>query len=78
MLARLFGKSDVYSFKIEIFGDVKTFDFLNVHHHESGDVLTQVINITRDNTKLIGDCKIIGFRHSGVYKNIRTPFTNDA
>jgi DNA helicase HerA-like ATPase len=78
MLARLFGKSDVYSFKVEIFGDVKTFDFLKVHHHESGDILTQVINITRDNTKLIGDCKIIGYRSAGVLKNIRTPFANDA
>lgn len=78
MLARLFGKSDVYSFKIEIFGDVKTFDFLKVHHHESGDVLTQVINITRDSSKLIGDCKIVGFREAGVLKNIRTPFSNDA
>ena len=78
MLARLFGKSDVYSFKIEIFGDVKTFDFLKVNHHESGDVLTQVINITRDASKLIGECKIVGFREAGVLKNIRTPFSNDA
>ncbi len=78
MLARLFGKSDVYSFKIEIFGDVKTFDFLKIQHHESGEVLTQVINITRDSQKLIGDCKIIGFREAGVLKNIRTPFSNEA
>lgn len=78
MLARLVGKSDIYNFKIEIFGDIKTFDFLKVEHHEDGDVLTQVINITRDSEKLIGDCKIIGFRDSGVLKNIRTPFTNDA
>ena len=78
MLARLFGKSDIYSFKVEIFGDVKTFDFLKIEHHESGDVLTQVINITRDGEKLIGDCKIIGFKDQGVLRNIRTPFTNDA
>lgn len=78
MLARLYGKSDIYHFKIEIFGDVKTFDFLNVNHHESGDVLCQVINITRDQDKLIGDCKVIGFREQGVLKNIRTPFYQDA
>lgn len=78
MLARLYGKSNIYNFKIEIFGDVKSFDFLKVTHQEHGDVLTQVTNITRDFDKLIGDCKIIGFRESGVMKNIRTPFVNDA
>lgn len=78
MIARIFGKSDIYKFRIEIFGDVKTFDFLNVEHQEDGPVLCQVTNITRDGDKLIGDCKIIGFRESKVLKNIRTPFSNDA
>lgn len=62
MLARLYGKSNIYTFKIEIFGDVKAFDFLKILHYESGEVLCQVINITRDFEKLIGNCKIIGFR----------------
>lgn len=78
MLARLFGKSNIYNFKIEIFGNVKSFDFLNVKHHQDGEILTQVINITRDGEKLIGDCKIVGFRDQGVLKNIRTPFENNA
>ncbi len=78
MIARLYGKSNVYNFKIEIFGNVKTFDFLRVEHHENKGVLCQVTNITRDNDKLIGDCKIIGFKEAGVLKNIRTPFMNDA
>lgn len=78
MLARLFGKSNTYQFKIEIFGDVKTFDFLKVNHQEDGEILCQVTNITRDSDKLIGDCKIIGYKDQGVLKNIRTPFSNDA
>lgn len=78
MLARLYGKSDVYGFKVEIFGDVKTFDFLKVTHYDCGDILTQVINITRDSDRLIGDCKVIGYRDAGVLKNIRTPFAQDA
>ena len=78
MLARIFGKSDIHTFRIEIFGDVKTADFLKVEHPQNGPVLTQVVNITRDNDKLIGDCKIIGYRDSGVLKNIRTPFPVDA
>lgn len=78
MQARLYGKSNVYNFKIEIFNNIKAFDFLKIIHHESGEVLTQVTNITRDNDKLIGDCKIIGYRENGVLRNIRTPFTNDA
>ncbi len=77
-LARLYGKSNIYNFKIEIFGDVKTFDFLKVTHAESGEVLCQVTNITRDYDKLIGDCKVIGFRDAGVLKGIRTPFENNA
>jgi hypothetical protein len=77
MLARIFGKSNIYNFKIEIFGDVKSFDFLKVIHQDDGDVLAQVTNITRDGEKLIGDCRIIGFRDQGVLKNIRTPFENN-
>ncbi|MCA9459620.1 MAG: ATP-binding protein, partial [Nanoarchaeota archaeon] len=78
MLARLFGRSNIYNFRIEIFGDIKTFDFLKVTHQDNGEVLCQVINITRDSEKLIGDCKVIGFKDSGVLKNIRTPFINEA
>lgn len=78
MLAKLFGKSNIYKFKIQIFKDIKTFDFLKINHQDDGDVLTQVINITRDGEKLIGDCKVIGFRKNRVLKNIRTPFTNDS
>ncbi len=78
MLARLFGKSNIYNFKIEIFGDIKSFDFLKVTHQDDGDVLCQVINITRDNQKLVGDCKVVGFRDQGVLKGIRTPFLNEA
>jgi hypothetical protein len=78
MLARLFGRSDIYTFKIEIFGNIQAFDFLKVTHYELGEILTQVVNITRDSEKLIGYCKVIGFRESGVLKSIRTPFSNDA
>ena len=78
MLARLYGKSNIYHFKIEIFGNIQTFDFLKVGHHESGDILCQVINITRDSEKLIGDCKVIGYKDAGILKGIRTPFMNDA
>ncbi len=78
MLARLYGKSNIYNFKIEIFGDIKSFDFLKITHHEDGEVLAQVINITRDGPKLIGDCKVVGFKDQGVLKGIRTPFQNDA
>jgi hypothetical protein len=78
MLAKIKGKSNIYNFKIEIFGDVKSFDFLKVTHHEDGDVLAQVTNITRDGDSLIGECRIIGFREQGVLRNIRTPFENNA
>ena len=78
MLARLHGKSNIYEFKLEIFGNVQTHDFLKVNHHESGDVLCQVVNITRDRETLIGDCKVVGYRDSGVLRTIRTPFQNDA
>jgi len=78
MLARLYKKSNIYNFKVEIFGEIKAFDFLNVTHYDCGEVLCQVINVTRDGDKLIGDCKVVGYRESGILKNIRTPFTNDA
>ncbi len=78
MLARLYGKSNIYRFSIEIFKQIRAFDFLKVIHHDDGDVLAQVLNITRDGDRLIGDCKVIGFKSNKVLKNIRTPFENDA
>ncbi len=78
MLARIVGKSDIYRLKIEIFKDLRNFDFLKINHHEHGNVLVQIFNIERDGSKLIGYCKIIGYRERGVLKNIKTPFLNDA
>lgn len=77
-IAQMYGKSDVYECKILIFGEIKTFDFLTIEHEEHGSILAQVKNIIRDEDKLIGDVKIVGFKESGVLKNIRTPFSNDA
>ena len=77
-LASLYGKSNIYKFKIDIFGKIKAFDFLEVKHQDNGGILCQVTNITRDRQILIGDCKVIGYRDSGVLKNIRTPFEHDA
>ncbi|MFP4402484.1 MAG: ATP-binding protein [Candidatus Nanoarchaeia archaeon] len=77
-IAQLFGKSDIYECKVLIFGDIKTFDFLAIEHDEHGKILTQVKNIIRDDEKLIGDVKIIGFKDAGVLKQIRTPFSNEA
>jgi len=77
LIAKLFGKSDIYEFKIEIFGEILSFDFLKLNHEDHGDVLCQVVNITRNEDMLVGECKIIGFREAGILKNIRTPFAND-
>lgn len=77
-LAQLYGKADIYECRVLIFGNIKTFDFLTIEHEEHGKILTQVKNIVRDDEKLIGDVKIIGFKDSGVLKSIRTPFSNDA
>lgn len=77
-IAQLYGKSDIYECKILIFGNIKTFDFLTIEHEEHGKILTQVKNIVRDDEKLIGDVKIIGFKDAGVLKSIRTPFSNNA
>lgn len=76
-IAKIFGKSDIYEFKIDIVGNIQSFDFLKLNHIEHGEVLCQVVNITRDGEKLVGECKVIGFRESGILKNIRTPFAND-
>lgn len=76
-IAKMFGKSDIYEFKIDIVGNIQSFDFLKLNHIEHGDILCQVVNITRDAEKLVGECKVIGFREAGVLKNIRTPFAND-
>jgi predicted transcriptional regulator len=77
-LASLYGKSDIYKFRIEIRGNIKSFDFLQVKHQDNGGVLCQVTNIIRDRHLLLGDCKVIGYRDAGVLKNIRTPFEQNS
>ena len=76
LLAEMVGMSDVYNFKIKLISDkINNFNFLKVHHKLFGDVLTQVINITRDNkNNTFGICKVIGHRDDGKLVPIRQPF----
>jgi hypothetical protein len=79
-MTKLYGKSDIYNFKILIEEDlhIKAYDFLAVEHFEYGQVLCQVLNIVRDKEKLIGDCFVIGFKKDGVLNSIKIPFPNDS
>ena len=65
-MSKIFGKSDIYNFKILIDDNIKAYDFLKINHFEYGGVLAQVLNVTRENEKLIGDCFVIGFLKDGV------------
>ena len=76
-MSKIFGKSDIYNFKILIDDEIKAYDFLKVNHYEYGDVLAQVLNVTRENEKLIGDCFVIGFLKDGVLNSIKIPFSNE-
>lgn len=77
-LALMTGKSDVYRCSIEIVGDVKNYDFLKIEHFEHGQVLCQVLNITRELNIMTGMVKIIGYRKGGIIQRIRKPFSTDA
>ena len=76
-MSKIFGKSDIYNFKILIDDNIKAYDFLKINHFEYGGVLAQVLNVTRENEKLIGDCFVIGFLKDGVLTSIKIPFTNE-
>lgn len=78
LLASMTGKSDVYRCSIEIIGDVKNYDFLKIEHFEHGEVLCQVLNITRELNIMTGSVKIIGYRSGGILQRIRKPFSTDA
>ena len=74
-VANIVGNSDVYKFDIEIKGNIKNFDFLKVNHFEYGPVLCQVYNIARvKNNKMIGNCRVIGYKQEHQIKPIRKPF----
>jgi DNA helicase HerA-like ATPase len=77
-VASLSGKSDVYRCAIEIHGDVKNYDFLKINHFEHGEVLCQVINITRELDIMTGIILIIGYRQGGKLQRIRKPFSINA
>jgi len=78
-IAMIEGKSDVYNFKVLLLTEkIKNFDFLKIEHQIYGYVLCQIFNISRElGNKLIGSCKIIGYRDKGILERIRMPFNMD-
>ncbi len=75
-MTKIWGKSDIYSFKILLYEEeeIRAFDVLSVAHVEYGDILSQDTNISRNSSKLIGECRTIGYREHNILKNIKTPF----
>ena len=75
-MAKIYGRGNIHNFSILLDGDeFHSSDFLIVNHFESSDVLCQIINITRDEDKLIADCKVIGYKDDGILKGIKLPFS---
>ena len=78
-MVTIYGKSDIYKFKIKIEDEdnIKAFDFLQVKDEELR-VLCYVTNISREKNLLLGECRIIGQNIDGILKGIKIPLSNDS
>ncbi len=63
ILGKIVGKLSTTDFKFEVKDRAKKFDYIQIMHNNGFYVLSQIIEIQKDNEKTIAKCKIIGFRN---------------
>jgi hypothetical protein len=74
ILGKIKGKVSTHSFKMNITGNAKKFEYVQVMHKEGYYVLAQIIEIEKEHEHSMADCNIIGYKNSsGLLKPLRTP-----
>ena len=74
-IGKIFGKTSTTQFKFIVESKINKWDYVTVNHHELGPVLTQVIEIERNNEQILAEGLIIGYRtERNFLRQPRTPF----
>ena len=74
-IGKIFGKTSTTQFKFVVDSPINKWDYVAVNHHEVGPVLTQVIEIERNNEQTLAEGLIIGYRtERNFLRQPRTPF----
>ena len=74
VLGRIIGKTSTTSFKFEVSGDAKKFQYIQIPHKEHGEVLAQILEIEKDRDSTIAYCSVIGYSDGKSIRGLRDPF----
>ena len=72
-LGTITGKVNTHEFKFFVEGNAKKFQYIKVKNEEGVDILCQIVELNRENLKLIADCIILGYRERGILRGLRRP-----
>lgn len=75
ILGKIYGKITTNNFKFLVESETKKFEYLQVYHKVYGYVLCQVLELIREDEKIMAHCSVIGYKdENGLLKSIRIPF----
>ncbi|MBR9676186.1 ATP-binding protein [Candidatus Woesearchaeota archaeon] len=75
ILGKIFGKISTNNFKFVATHETKKFEYLQVYHKVYGYVLSQVIDLVREEDTTLANCSVIGYKdENNKIKGIRIPF----
>lgn len=75
ILGKIFGKITTNNFKFLVDHETKKFEYLQVYHKVYDYVMCQVLELEREDDKIVAYCSIIGYKdESGKIKSVRIPF----
>jgi len=74
LLGKIIGKTSTTSFKFSVeSSQAQKFEFVQVMHKDHGFILCQIVEIEQDSKGTVGFCNVIGYKESGILKQLRTP-----
>ncbi len=74
IIGTVIGKTTTSEFEFTADKDIRKFEYIQIMHRESGDVLCQIIELIRDSQKTIAKAIVIGYKDAnGNLKPLRTP-----
>ncbi|MFH1072096.1 MAG: ATP-binding protein [Nanoarchaeota archaeon] len=79
LLGRVSGRITTNDFSFKLEGDARKFDYVQVHHPAFGNILSQIIEIERNDDELMAKCLVIGYKdEAGKIKAIGSPIESNS
>jgi uncharacterized protein len=74
ILGKIIGKITTNHFTFHATADPKKFEYVQVMHQTAGYVLCQIVEITRQDSQVLANCVVLGYKQEGKIKSLRDPF----